>query len=147
MADRFRHLLISGLVLAIAVAITLLLWSHERMNAERDLQAELDFNLREAASRIEQRMAAYEQMLRGVQGFYATSARVGRDDFRSYIDSLQLSADFSGIHGIGLALIVPPEALAAHTASSASAFSTIGRTRSRASASPWAASRARIRHS
>lgn len=116
MADRFRHLLISGLVLVIALAITLLLWSHERENAERDLQAELDFSLREAASRIEQRMAAYEQMLRGVQGFYATVARVDRDDFRSYIDSLQLSADFSGIHGIGLALIVPPGALAAHTA-------------------------------
>lgn len=114
MVFRSRHLLISSLLLVIGLAITLLLWDHERRNAERDFQASLDFSLRDVASRIEQRMAAYEQMLRGVQGFFAASDEVARGDFQRYVDSLQLSAEFSGIPGIGLAMLVPAGELDKH---------------------------------
>ena len=111
---RLRHLLIAALVLVTSLAITLLLWDHERRNAERDFQASLDFSLRDVASRIEQRMSAYEQMLRGVQGFFAGSDEVTRRDFQHYVDSLALGADFSGIPGIGLVTIIPANSLAAH---------------------------------
>ncbi|MFD2271205.1 CHASE domain-containing protein [Undibacterium arcticum] len=70
------------------------------------LRATLDFNLRETSSRIEQRLASYEQMLRGAQGLYAASDNVERRDLRAFVESLQTGSDFPGMRGIGVAPLV-----------------------------------------
>lgn len=100
---RYHHLILPCLVLAVCLELTALSWQHERERARRDLLATLDFNLRDITSRIEDRMAASEQMLRGVQGLFATSPKVGPEIFRTYVDVLQLGADFAGIKAIGVA--------------------------------------------
>ncbi|MDP2795063.1 MAG: CHASE domain-containing protein [Sulfurisoma sp.] len=104
--DWLRHRIPILLVLAVSLGVTWLLWRHEHHNAALDLQARLDADLRDVTSRIEQRMAVYEQMLRGAQGLFAASGDVGRNSFRTYVESLQLGADFAGIEGVGLARIV-----------------------------------------
>ncbi len=103
----FRRRILALSILAASLCITWLLWQHEQSNAVLDLQAQLDSDLRDASGRIEQRMAAYKQMLRGAQGLFAASGSVGREEFRAYVDSLHLGADFSGVEGIAVALIVP----------------------------------------
>lgn len=104
---RFRPQVLALLIFTASLVLTYLLWQHERHNAGLDRQANLDFNLREDISRIEQRMASYEQVLRGAQGLFAASDNVQRREFQLYVDSLQLGADFSGIQGVGIILIVP----------------------------------------
>ena len=104
------------LVLAASLGVTWLLWQHEQQNARITMQAELDAELRNTSARITQRMVAYEQMLRGVQGLFATFDKVGRSDFRAYVDSLQLGPDFAGIEGVGISLVVPPEQKQQHVA-------------------------------
>lgn len=96
-----------------SVLATLLAWQHEKSVAMRDLQSALDYQLRQTTSRIEQRMAAYEQMLRGVQGLFAATGEIGHDAFARYVDALQLGADFAGIQGIGLVPLVRPGGMAA----------------------------------
>jgi PAS domain S-box-containing protein len=86
---------------AVSLGITAWLWSHERRTTERSLKAEFDFSVRQTASRIEQRMASYEQMLRGVQGLFQSSPRVEREDFERYVDALLAGADFAGIQWFG----------------------------------------------
>jgi diguanylate cyclase len=93
------------LILAAALGVTALLWRHEQQNAAITRQAQLDAELRGAVARISQRMVAYEQMLRGVQGLFATKD-IGREAFRAYVDALQLGADFAAIEGVGMALLV-----------------------------------------
>ena len=115
MVFRNRHRLISGAVLVISLTLTWALWTHERMNAQRDLKANLDVSLREVTSRIEQHMTAYEQVMRGVMGFFAGSDRQSRAAFRTYVNSVQLGVDFFGIQGLGLTSIVLPSELPAHT--------------------------------
>src|SRR3989339_1955907 len=56
------------LVLAVSLTITYFLWQDARQNAMRDLQAHFDSRVHEAAIHVEQRMAAYKQVLRGVKG-------------------------------------------------------------------------------
>jgi len=101
-----RRQLLLLLVLAASLGVTFLLWRHEQRNAAVAVEAQLDAELRNAAARITQRMVAYEQMLRGVQGLFATTPDIGRQEFRAYVDSLQLGADFAGIEGVGIAPIV-----------------------------------------
>lgn len=99
--------LLTLFILAASLGVTTLLWQHEQRNIAIDQQKSFDFNLREATSSIEQRMAAYEQVLRGVQGLYAASGEVERSEFQVYVDALQLGANYSGIQGVGIIPIVP----------------------------------------
>lgn len=90
------------LVLVVALAVTWLVWDHERQTIRKELQSRFDFALRDSVSGIEQRVAAYEQLLRGVQALFATTRLDDRMAFRDYVETLQLDANFSGIQAIGI---------------------------------------------
>ncbi|HJW01978.1 MAG TPA: GGDEF domain-containing protein [Azospira sp.] len=98
-----RYLLLPCLVLLVCLDLTALACLYERDRARRELQSSLDFNLRDITSRIEDRMAASEQMLRGLQGLFAASPKVSPEVFRAYVASLQLGADFTGVQALGVA--------------------------------------------
>ncbi len=93
---------------AISLGITGWLWQHEQVTTQRTLKTDFDFGVRQAASRIESRMADYEQMLRGVQGLFQVAGLVRRDQFEAYVDNLVAGADFAGIQYIAYAP-KPPE--------------------------------------
>ena len=109
-------LILPWLVLLLGLSLTWLVWDHERQNARKEVRAQFDFALRETVSRIEQRVAAYEQMLRGVQSLLATTALSNREAIHNYVESLQLDANFSGIRVIGIAEHVPLAGKADHLA-------------------------------
>lgn len=104
------------LVLTMGLVITWVAWEHERQITRLALRSQFDFSLHETVNLVEQRVQAYEQMLRGVQSLFSTTSFRNRAAFRSYVDSLQLSANFSGVQAIGLVEWVPPERLAEHLA-------------------------------
>lgn len=100
-----------------SLLITGLLWHHERRHAILVLHTQLDADLRDANWRIEQRIAAYSLMLRGAQGLFSTAEQIEQKAFQAYVDSLQLGADFSGVEGVGITLVVPHPQKAAHISS------------------------------
>lgn len=104
------------LILVVSLGVTWLLWNHERKISRNQVRSQFDFALRDAVSRVEQRIASYEQMLRGVQGLLATTDAADRDKFRDYVSALQLDANFSGIQAVGLAEWVTASGKDAHLA-------------------------------
>ena len=79
------------------------------------LQTEFNYLNRDTRTRIEQRMQAYEQVLRGAAGLFATShGKVTRDQFATYVASLRLEDQYPGIQGVGLSVVVPPTELKSH---------------------------------
>lgn len=108
--------LLPWLILIAMLGVTWMLWDHERQITRKELRSQFDFALRDTVSRIEQREAAYEQMLRGVQALFATTDLMARDAVRDYVETLQLDANFSGIQGIGVIKWVPSHQKAAHIA-------------------------------
>ena len=88
-------------ILVVTLGLTWQLWVHERESAQRQLKTHFDYSLIEAVSRIEQRMMAYEQLLRGVQAQYVAMGKVDRKSLQAYVNTLQLDANFSGIQAIG----------------------------------------------
>lgn len=96
------------LVLVVSLAVTQHLWEHEQQLTEQGLQASFDARVRGIKNRIEQRLLAYEQVLRGVQGLFAASVSVGRDEFRTYVVAQHLEENYPGVQGVGFSLIVPP---------------------------------------
>lgn len=104
------------LVLAVTLGLTWLVWDHERQTTRTLLQSQFDFALREAVSRVDQRVAGYEQILRGTQGLLTIASTTNRQAFRSYVETLGLDANFSGNKGVGLIEFVPGEKKTAHEA-------------------------------
>lgn len=107
-------LLLPWLILVVTLSVTWLLWDHECNASRKEVKAQFDFALRDTVSRIEQRVAAYEQMLRGFQALFATTELTNRSAIRQYVDSLQLDANFSGIRVLGVVEFVPAERKEAH---------------------------------
>jgi len=107
-------LVLPWLALLTSLGTTWLVWDHERQSARKEMQAQFDFALRETVSRVEQRVAAYEQMLRGVQSLLAITSLKNRKAIHDYVDSLQLDANFSGVQVIGIIERIPAARKAAH---------------------------------
>nr|WP_246312154.1 CHASE domain-containing protein [Aquabacterium terrae] len=101
--------LLPWLVGLVALAISGLLASHEQTTQQRALRSAFELGLRQTVSRIEQRIASYELLLRGAQGlFHATGGRVTAADFEAYVDAQLAGADAAGLQGIGY--VAPPAA-------------------------------------
>ena len=102
------------LILAAALGVTWVVWDHERRISRHALRFQFDVSLREAASRVEQRMAAHEQMLRGVQSLFAANSAMSRASLHDYIGALHLNAHFSGVQAIGVNEWLPAGGKDAH---------------------------------
>lgn len=108
--------LLPWLVLAACLLATQQLWKDARQAALQELKADFDYGVREAGMRAKQRMAAYEQVLRGVHGLFGASVRVDRHEFKTYIDHLHLDENYAGIHGVGFSQIIPAAEKGRHAA-------------------------------
>ncbi len=101
-----RHLLTS-LVFITSLAASYALWNYAQRSAELDLQNEFDFHTNEIISHIQQRMAAYQQVLHGTRALFDGSKEVTREEFTTYVASLRLDEYYPGIQGLSHSLIVP----------------------------------------
>jgi diguanylate cyclase (GGDEF)-like protein len=98
---------LSGLVFALCLCATAAVWHSARSDARRDTAADFDFRVRELVNNIALRMQAYQQVLYGVQGLFASSGNVDRKEFRTYLAGQQLNEHFPGIQGVGYMQFVP----------------------------------------
>ncbi len=88
------------------------------INTARRIQRDdFDYQGRETALRIAQRLASYEQVLRGARGLYVASRRVERREFHDYVSSMDLETRYPGIQGVGFAEVIRPGEMARHVAS------------------------------
>ena len=109
--------LIALFVGAITLAFTIGLCVHERDNEQARLRAVFDANARQTAGRIEQRIANYEQMLRGVQGLFSANDEVDAQSFRTYVDTVMAGPDAAGLQSVAfsrLTALADLPALVAH---------------------------------
>ena len=107
---------LSWLVLAACLLVTWQFWKNAKSETERILQTEFKFHVLDAAYQIEQQMLAHEKMLRGLQGLYAASVSVSREEFRAYVNMLDIEKNYPGIQSLGFALSVPKEVKDQHIA-------------------------------
>jgi PAS domain S-box-containing protein len=96
----------------------LLLWWGEIVSAQRRAEQEhFETDARRVAIKIAERLEAYDEILRGAAGLFAASEHVTRDEFRRYVDALQLDRTYPEVQGVGFVLRIDPAQLAAHVQS------------------------------
>ncbi|WP_236261621.1 sensor domain-containing diguanylate cyclase [Pseudogulbenkiania ferrooxidans] len=104
------------LILIVGVALTALQAQHMRTREAALARAKFEIRVTELVSGFEHRMIVQAQILRGVAGLFAASAEVERDEFRRYVQGLELPRYYPGITGIGYVAIVPARDKARHVA-------------------------------
>jgi PAS domain S-box-containing protein len=100
---RLLTLLLPWIIGLATMGITAGLALHEQRVQRQTLRASFDLGLRQTANRVEQRIASYELVLRGVQGLFRSAGPIDDASFASYVDALLAGADFAGLQFIGYA--------------------------------------------
>jgi CHASE1-domain containing sensor protein len=102
------------LVLLVSLAATAIAWYSLRIQAEVNAAADFESDARQIAETIGTRMQAYEESLHAVVALFGTSRVVTPDDWRRFVDRLDLRRDHPGIQMLGFAKRLGAHQLDAH---------------------------------
>lgn len=83
-------------VATLGVLVTLALGFAASHQVERRIAEEFSYKADRTAAAIQQRLDTYQEVLRGLQGFFVGSSKVDRSEFRAYVDLLRLSERYPG---------------------------------------------------
>ncbi|HYR05059.1 MAG TPA: CHASE domain-containing protein, partial [Gallionella sp.] len=109
-------LILAGLVLTISLMVTYQLWNNAQQYAMQIQQLAFDAHVEGITGNINKRMKTYEEIMRGVDGLFAHADMVRRNEFRDYVDRLQLKEKYPGIQSIRFVQFVPEAAKDRHIA-------------------------------
>ena len=103
-------------VLVVGILATLAVYRLSNAAVELDASARFKDLAARVVSRLEQRMAANEQILRGVTALLQISPGTSRQRFAAFVNAFDLEKNFPAIQGVGYSVFVKPEDLDAHIA-------------------------------
>ncbi|WP_254926574.1 CHASE domain-containing protein [Janthinobacterium sp. PC23-8] len=108
--------LFAALVLVLGLGLSYGAWRVASDASEQQVRADFDFRVRELVGSITGRMRTYTDLLHGVQGLYASSNDVTRDEFHAFLAVRDFARHYPGIQGIGYLPLLPGKERAAHEA-------------------------------
>jgi PAS domain S-box-containing protein len=117
-----RGMLVAWLTFIITLSITAYAWYSTKKSIEAGARDRFNFQTLDISNVINERMQAYEQVLRGGQGLFYASDEVTREDWREYVNALKVEENYPGILGIGFSKIIKKEDLENHVKNIRSIF-------------------------
>jgi PAS domain S-box-containing protein len=107
---------LSWVALALGLLLTFAAWQGLRSTDAARVGERFGHRVAGIAEAIEERIRAYEQVLRGGVALAAASGHVTREQWRAYVASLRVEERYPGIRGLGFAQRVAARDLSAHVA-------------------------------
>jgi PAS domain S-box-containing protein len=104
-----RGILISWVSLISTLVLTAAGWYSVKSSTNENAYQRFSLRTNEITVNIQKRMFAYRQVLLGGVGFFASSDSVTRNDWHTYIESLNVEENYPGILGIGFAIALSPQ--------------------------------------
>ncbi len=96
-------------VLLLGLGIGLLVWRSEAARVREESDARTVEYVTSMAARIEQRLVAYDLVVRAGASLFAATQAPTRAQWRSFVTAFDLGAAYPGVQGIAFASIVPPD--------------------------------------
>ncbi|MGF2736358.1 bifunctional diguanylate cyclase/phosphodiesterase [Marinobacter sp. DUT-1] len=113
----FRNAWVAWLVFAVGIAVTIVLWQVSIRLVEDRTEARFRTQSLQLKTAIEERLLNYEQVLAGSAGLFAVAGDVSRDQWREYVDKVDINRYYPGIQGIGYVQRIGVREMADHIAS------------------------------
>jgi len=102
------------LLLLVGLSITGLAVRAVKSALDDEAEQNFKFACDALQARVEERLHAHEQILRSGAGFFADTDGVSREEWHEFAERQKVDQTLPGIQGIGFAMLVPREQLAAH---------------------------------
>ena len=102
------------IVLVLILLLTFSAWYLAREAATHRVNDRFLYRAEKERDHILRRMAAHEQVLRGIAAFIESSEEVSRGEWHRYINQLELDKSLPGMQGLGFTLMISPAEKAAH---------------------------------
>jgi len=102
-----------GAVGVFTLGLTLAVWHLVSSSEIKRAEAQFDARTQAVVATISNRMAAYEQVLRGGAGLFDASQSVERGEWRAYVQALRVADNYPGILGFGFGTLIAPSERAA----------------------------------
>ncbi len=103
------------LVILLGFALSALLYLQSQKNLEERQLAFFQSEVRKSVALFQVRMENYRQLLRSAAGLFAIQPDVSRGQFRHFLEHQGITAETTGIQGVGYAKRLSAAALQAHT--------------------------------
>ncbi|GAA0849281.1 hypothetical protein GCM10009113_28620 [Marinobacter szutsaonensis] len=113
----FRNAWVAWLVFAVGIAVTIVLWQVSIRLVEDRTEARFRTQSLQLKTAIEERLLNYEQVLAGSAGLFAVAGDVSREQWREYVDKVDINRYYPGIQGIGYVRRIGVRGMADHIAS------------------------------
>jgi hypothetical protein len=101
-------------VLAWALMVTTAVWYGADLLVEKRAHDRFQYQSEEVRAVLLDRMRDYQMALRGGVGLFNASKSVERDEWRKYVERLEIQHVYPGIQGLGFSQMIRPEELARH---------------------------------
>ena len=108
--------LIPWTLMAVCLALTVLVWFHQKNDHERLLHVRFEREIDRVESAISHRMSTYESVLRATKGLVIGSEEVTPAEWRRFTNTLEMAIHYPGIAGLTFTAHVPAAELAAFVA-------------------------------
>ncbi len=105
---------VAWLVLVFTLLVQLVLFQHFQNREVRAARQQFHMLSEKVTESIRKRLLDHEQILLGGAGLFDASGTVSREQWRLYVQRLQLADHYPGIQGVGFSRAIRPEELEAH---------------------------------
>lgn len=102
------------LILLVSLGITFCLQRFSNQQNHLNVEERFHFRANEMAENIQNRLHNYKQVLQGTKGLFISSKEVEREEFRKFVNQLNLHSSYPGIQGLGFTILIKPEHLQQH---------------------------------
>jgi len=113
---KLRNSWLALLVFIVSVCVTILLWQVSIRLVEDRAEAKFRAQSLQLKTAIEERLLNYEQVLAGSAGLFAVKGEVSRDEWREYVEKVDINRYYPGIEGIGYVQRIGVRQMADHIA-------------------------------
>lgn len=113
---KLRSSWLAWLLLVVAVALTAASWQFSIRLVEDRTEARFRTQSLQLKTAIEERLLNYEQVLAGSAGLFAVAGKVSREQWREYVQKVDIDRYYPGIQGIGFVERIEVRDMAEHIA-------------------------------
>lgn len=100
--NKYTPYAVLGLSIAITIFIVMIVNNEITIGAKE----KLDRQMIDIKNRMERRMQAYEQVLYGGKGLFASSQEVTREEWKTFVEIQLIEERFPGIQGVGFSKLI-----------------------------------------
>jgi PAS domain S-box-containing protein len=98
---KIKNLIGPFAVLIVGITVSYYFWSYFKETSENQINTNFEIETERAVGLIKEGIKEYTSLLYGIQGFWGASQPVERNEFRQYLETLDINVNYPGLYLVG----------------------------------------------